>query len=171
MNIALYVLPAIAAALLSYSLAPVAGWIAVKLGALDQPGPRKIHQRPIPRLGGLAVIAAAVVVAVPTFALLPAARWTASRSMWLGLLLGVIPIIAVSIRDDIKPLRAMPKLLMHVLGASIAVWFGITLKSDVHLFGHTLTIGVLAFPLSVLWIVGVTNAFNIVDGLDGLSAG
>ena len=66
---------------------------------------------------------------------------------------------------------ARKKFLAHTLGAIIAVGFGVSLAPVVHLFGTAIHLGVLAAPLSVLWIVGVTNAFNIIDGLDGLSAG
>jgi UDP-GlcNAc:undecaprenyl-phosphate GlcNAc-1-phosphate transferase len=91
--------------------------------------------------------------------------------MCLGIALGLLPIVAVSLRDDVTPLRPGPKFAAHLLGACIAVAFGVSLNTVVHLFGHTITIGWLAYPLSVIWLVGMTNAFNIVDGLDGLSAG
>ena len=171
MNIVFFFTPAITAALISYLLAPLAGRFGVRVGAVDLPGPRKIHQRPIPRSGGLAVIASVCVVAAAAYWLVPAARWPMTRRLAVGVGLGLLPIIFVSIWDDIKPLRSGPKFLAHVIGATIAVMWGISLNSDVHLFGHTIAIGMLAAPLSVLWIVGATNAFNIVDGLDGLSAG
>lgn len=171
MTLLLFFAPAIAAALLSYALTPFAGRLALRVGALDQPGPRKIHHRPIPRLGGVAVFVAIGAVAVATYCLLPAA-WDALPSrLVVALALGLAPIMAVSIRDDIRPLAPAPKFAAHLGGAITAVALGVTLGPDVHLFGHTITIGWLAFPLSVLWLVGATNAFNIVDGLDGLSAG
>ena len=89
----------------------------------------------------------------------------------LGLALGVLPIVCVSIRDDIKPMRPAPKFIAHLAGASAAVALGVSLNADIHLFGQTIQIGWLAAPLSVIWLVGTTNAFNIVDGLDGLAAG
>jgi UDP-GlcNAc:undecaprenyl-phosphate/decaprenyl-phosphate GlcNAc-1-phosphate transferase len=171
MNLVWFFAPALAAALISYGLTPFVGRLAVRLGALDQPGPRKIHQRPIPRLGGLAVLAAIAVVATATFLLSPWTGWDLPGRVCLGVALGMLPIAAVSIRDDIKPLPPLPKFVAHLIGAAIVVSFGVSLRSDVHLFGQTITIGWLAFPLSVLWLVGTTNAFNIVDGLDGLSAG
>src|SRR6266851_911229 len=171
MNLVFFFAPAIAAALISYLLAPLAGWFGIGVGAVDLPGPRKIHQRPIPRSGGLAVIASVCVVAAAAYWLVPAALWPMTRRLAAGVGLGLLPIVFVSIWDDIKPLRSGPKFLAHVIGATIAVMCGITLNGDIHLFGHTIAIGMLAAPLSVLWIVGATNAFNIVDGLDGLSAG
>jgi UDP-GlcNAc:undecaprenyl-phosphate GlcNAc-1-phosphate transferase len=163
--------PALFAAFVGYLLAPLAGRLALRLGAVDQPGPRKVHLRPIPRLGGLAVVAAVAVAAVATFAWLPEEVFRSVRHLLFAVGLGVLPVVAVSILDDIKTLGPAPKFAAHAAGAILAVSLGVSLGSDVHLFGYTITIGVLAFPLSVLWIVGVTNAFNIVDGLDGLSAG
>src|SRR4029079_15809784 len=63
------------------------------------------------------------------------------------------------------------KLLVHILGASMAVENGVALNNVVHLFDVEFFLGVWALPLSVMWLVGVTNAFNVIDGLDGLSAG
>jgi UDP-GlcNAc:undecaprenyl-phosphate GlcNAc-1-phosphate transferase len=88
-----------------------------------------------------------------------------------GLGFGVLPILLVSIADDIRSIPAKWKFLAHLLGAVFAVSFDISLAPTVHLFGSALQIGWIAAPLSVLWIVGVTNAFNIIDGLDGLSTG
>jgi UDP-GlcNAc:undecaprenyl-phosphate GlcNAc-1-phosphate transferase len=163
--------PAVAAAVISYLLAPAAAALAVRVDAVDRPGPRKVHSQPVPRLGGLAVLCAFVLVAIPTFCVPQTARWLIPSRLGLGVGLGLLPIVAVSILDDIKSLRAGHKFLAHLLGAAIAVWLGNSLNSETHLFGHTIAIGILAVPLSLLWIVGATNAFNIVDGLDGLSAG
>ncbi len=170
MSMALLVVPAAAAAVVSYLLTPLAGRLALRLGALDQPGPRKIHLRPIPRLGGVAVIASTVLVGLAMW-LIPGLQLPVAPRLLLGVALGLLPIVVVSICDDIKPLRPGPKFIAHLAGALIAVAFGVTLHADVHLFGHTLAIGWIAVPLSLVWLIGTTNAFNIVDGLDGLSAG
>ncbi len=171
MKVLLVVLPGLFAAVISYLLTPVSRLLAVKLGAIDRPGPRKIHEAPIPRLGGLAVVSAMVLVlgllclfSFPLMQELP-------RDLFAGLALGLLPILAVSIRDDIRPLGALPKLVAQFAGAGIAVWLGIRLGAEVHVFAQPIQLGYLAIPISVLWIVGLTNAFNLVDGLDGLSAG
>jgi UDP-GlcNAc:undecaprenyl-phosphate GlcNAc-1-phosphate transferase len=83
----------------------------------------------------------------------------------------VVPVFLVSVIDDIRSMPAIPKFIAHIVGASLAVMCGVSLGSEVHLFGATIFIGWLAMPLSVFWIVGVTNAFNIIDGLDGLASG
>jgi len=170
MHVMLFLAPAFSAGLLAYVLAPFAGRLALRVGAVDLPGPRKIHQRPMPRLGGVAVIAAISVVAAATYWLVPMSRTLPPRVCW-GIALGLLSIVAISILDDIKALPATPKFAVHLAGAAVAVACGVSLNPDVHLFGRTITIGWLASPLSVLWLVGMTNAFNLVDGLDGLSAG
>ena len=170
-DLALVFAPAVAAAFISYMLAPLAGIVGVRVGAVDHPGPRKVHDRPIPRLGGLAVISAVALVAIAADWLLPPEKWAVPRRLGIGTALGLVPIVIVSVWDDIKALGPAPKFLAHLVGATITVACGVSLNSDIHLFGHTIAIGMFAAPLSVLWIVGATNAFNIVDGLDGLSAG
>src|SRR5439155_6823051 len=89
----------------------------------------------------------------------------------LGLTFGLLPILICSLADDLRPLRALPKFATQLAGASIAVGFGIRLGAQIHLFSRTIDLGWLAIPISILWLIGLTNAFNLVDGLDGLSAG
>ena len=153
---------------ISFVLTPAARWLAVRLGAVDQPGSRKVHVQPVPRLGGLAIIAATALVFV---LFRPLFGFAGSAGLWTGLGFGLLPILTVSVIDDIHRLGAAVKACAQLAGALVAVWFGITLQPDVHLFGFTIAIGAWSIPISVLWLVGVTNAFNLVDGLDGLSAG
>jgi UDP-GlcNAc:undecaprenyl-phosphate GlcNAc-1-phosphate transferase len=167
----LLALPGLAAGLLAWCFTPVTIWLAGRVGAIDTPGPRRVHDKPIPRLGGLAVVAAAGIVMAAGAAGVPGAPAWARSDMAAGVVLGLVPTLVVSIRDDIKPVRVLPRLLAQVAGAAIAVFFGIALPQTVHLFDVSIPLGWLAYPLSVLWLVGITNAFNLVDGLDGLSAG
>lgn len=159
--------PALLATALAFALTPLVSRLAVTIGAVDMPGRRKVHDRPIPRLGGLAVVVAIAAVWL-------GATWLSgpvlTDELARGLTLGVLPLLAISIVDDVRGARAWQKLLAQVLAAAIAVASGITLGAEVHLFGP-IHLGALAAPLSILWLVGVTNAFNLIDGLDGLSAG
>ena len=134
------------------------------------PGDRKIHPTAIPRLGGLAVVAsiALVLTGIPW---LSGGRWELPLHFAMPLALGVLPVFLISLLDDIKSVGARKKLLAHTIGACVAVALGVSLEPVVHLLGTPIHIGIFAIPLSVLWIVGVTNAFNLIDGLDGLSAG
>jgi len=163
--------PAAAAAVLAWLLTPLSAWLAWRLGAIDRPGPRRIHDRPIPRLGGLAVIAACAAVLGAGAIDLPGAPVWVRQGPWLGMLAGAIPILLVSIRDDIAHVGALPKIAAHAVGAAIAIWSGVALPPTVHLFDWPIELGWMAVPLSAIWLIGVTNSFNLVDGLDGLSAG
>jgi UDP-GlcNAc:undecaprenyl-phosphate GlcNAc-1-phosphate transferase len=166
------VLAPLAAALLSLGLTPWALKLAVLIGAVDQPGPRKIHAAPIPRLGGLAVVGSCLVVTTLILLLAPTSPLQRlDLNLALGIILGLIPILLVSIVDDVRPLRALPKFAAQIVGATVAVSLGVRIGEDIRLFGESVHVGWLAIPISLLWLVGITNAFNIVDGLDGLSAG
>ena len=167
-------LPGLIAGFLAAALTPLARRLAFLVGAVDMPGPRKVHEQPVPRLGGLAVISASVVVA---------GLWRSGvarslvpypvdlEDLWAPLGFGLLPILFVSVWDDIRRLRAVPKLLAHLAGASLAVFGGLVLSPQVHVCGVEISLGPAAPIISVLWLAGLTNAFNIVDGLDGLAAG
>jgi UDP-GlcNAc:undecaprenyl-phosphate GlcNAc-1-phosphate transferase len=173
MNLLLLVVPAVGAALLAAALTPLTVSLARRVGAIDLPAPRKVHHQPVPRLGGLAVVLSVAIVLATIFLFgAPGVRSLAEEAEFaIALAFSVAPIFAISLFDDVRPLRPLPKFLVHIAAAAIAVSFGIALPPVIHLFGEPLHIGVLSIPISILWIVGVSNAFNLVDGLDGLSAG
>jgi UDP-GlcNAc:undecaprenyl-phosphate GlcNAc-1-phosphate transferase len=169
MSLLLFLLPAAVAAVLAYALTPPVRRLAIRIGAVDQPGPRKIHTSPIPRLGGVAVILAVTVV----LAILAAGGTTKSLDTYLLLAIatGAIPIVVISALDDIHSVRAIVKFGAHLAGAGIAVALGISLNPSVHILGAQVHLGWMAIPISILWLAGITSAFNIIDGLDGLSSG
>ena len=171
MTLLLFVAPAIVAALLAYGLTPVARRLAFRVGAVDEPGPRKIHAAPTPRLGGLAVVFSAAIVFSIVSALAPPKAHALPPDLLFGVALGLLPIAIISFFDDIRPKRAIVKFGVHLIGATIAVAAGIRLGADIHFLGTPIHIGWLAIPISIVWLAGITNAFNLVDGLDGLSAG
>jgi len=162
------ILAALASAAVAFALTPLTARLAVLVGAIDVPGRRKTHAEPTPRLGGLAVVGASAAVWA-------GASWwfgvSLPRELSLGLIAGGLPILAVSVLDDMRGVRASRKLLVHIAGALIAVASGVALGGVVHLFDVEIQLGIWAIPLSVVWLVGVTNAFNVIDGLDGLAAG
>jgi UDP-GlcNAc:undecaprenyl-phosphate/decaprenyl-phosphate GlcNAc-1-phosphate transferase len=168
MRFLLFGVPGLLAVVIAWSLTPLTGRLAVLLGAVDAPSGRKIHNRPIPRLGGVAVVVASALVFAGASRVSP---WISPDPVWTGVGLGLLPVFIVSLLDDVLGLGVPVRILGQAAGAIVALSFGITLNPDVHLFGRTIHIGVLAAPISLLWLIGVTNAFNLVDGLDGLSAG
>lgn len=171
MNIVFLLLPAGIAAVLAAILTPLAKRLAFAVGAVDMPDERKVHKVPVPRLGGVAVVGALLVSGVMVVGgVVPVPR-SPNPSLLTAIALGLLPVFAISVWDDVRSRRALVKLAAHVLGASIAVALGVRLGATVHVFGLGIEVGVLAIPLSVFWIVAVTNSFNLIDGLDGLSAG
>ncbi|GAA0367753.1 glycosyltransferase family 4 protein [Bacillus horti] len=137
--------------------------LAFKIGAVDKPNARKVHQKIMPRLGGLAIFVGYVVGYI---AFIP------KNSLSLGLFLGSLVIILVGVLDDRFELSAKVKLLGQIAAAIIVVSFGFRMELLNLPFEDTPWIlGWLAIPLTIFWIVGVTNAVNLIDGLDGLSAG
>jgi UDP-GlcNAc:undecaprenyl-phosphate/decaprenyl-phosphate GlcNAc-1-phosphate transferase len=164
------IVSALAAAGLAYSMTPWVTQFAMRIGAVDQPDARKIHQAPMPRLGGLAILSAVVLV----LGLAPLAfgeTWAIAPVLMSGLIVGLLPIVGISFIDDLRPVPARVKLLCHLTGATLAVLIGVSLPDRLHVLGYELWIGPFAGPISVMWLVGITNAFNIIDGLDGLAAG
>lgn len=169
MSILVLAVAAALAAALSFALTPVARRLAFAIGAVDLPNERKVHRGAIPRLGGLAVLASVALV-FPLAYLVREAK-NLHADVLLGIVLGLLPVLIISIIDDIKPLPSAPKFVAQFGAAGLAVALGIRLNETINLFGNEYHIGWVAIPLSLFWIVGVTNAFNIVDGLDGLAAG
>lgn len=159
------------AALLSYLATPLAARLAIRLGAMDLPDARKVHRQPLPRLGGLAVIGSAGIVLLALVAAPNGVQAPSSIAAVQGLVFGLLPILLVSIWDDMRGVSARWKFLCHALGAAIAVGFGTCLPPTIHVLGVSLEPGWLAAPLSMFWLMLGTSAFNLIDGLDGLSAG
>ncbi len=149
----------VVAMLTSACLVPASAMLAVRVGALDIPDRRKVHDRPTPRLGGLAVFAGiAVALALNG---IPDPRITL-------LLVAATGLLVVGMLDDFGGVSARVRIIAQVVAALIVIKGGIML-TIVPLEGMAGT--VLNAVLTLLWIVGITNAFNFFDGMDGLAAG
>lgn len=149
---------------LTILLVPSLGKLAVRMNAVDLPNERKVHTRPIPRVGGLAM-AVGVFVSLLVFSEFD--RFLASY------LLGGLVLVLVGLVDDFRDLSPRVKFGGQIIAAGIAVWGGdVAVRSVGSLVpdGWLLPIW-LAVPLTVFVIVGVTNAINLADGLDGLAGG
>lgn len=144
-------------------LTPLVKKIAFHVGALDKPDHnRKVHTKTMPRLGGLAVFAS-FIIGYMIFA--------PKTTQMLAVLIGGFVIILVGLMDDIKPLEPRYKLLGQIIAASIAVFYGNFTFSTMRIFGIQFHFGILAYPLTILFMVAIMNAINFTDGLDGLSSG
>lgn len=155
------------AALISFGMTPLVKNLAIKVGAVDVPKDnRRMHKVPIPRLGGLA-IAVAFLLSVLIFA-------DVDRGIQ-GILLGAVMIVIIGVLDDIMTLKALPKFIVQILAACVVVYHGVKIQfvSNPILISDKLylDLGALSGPVTVLWIVAITNAVNFIDGLDGLAVG
>jgi UDP-GlcNAc:undecaprenyl-phosphate GlcNAc-1-phosphate transferase len=159
----LYVL--LVAYLAAVALTPLIRHMAVRFGAVDHPSSRKIHESSTPMLGGVAVYLAFLIAIMANTAGL-AAPLVLNEGM-LGVLAGGTLLLLVGVRDDIRQVSATVKLAVQIVAAAIVIWAGKLLTFFPHgLWGDTLNV-----LLTVLWIVGITNAFNFFDGMDGLATG
>lgn len=166
-----YLLTLLVAWLATDLLIPRVTQLAYKLGRVDVPDARKVHTVPIPRMGGVAIffgfwIALAVVEYLFTGVLFP------RSGPFLGMFIGATMIFALGLADDFKPLPAKFKLLMQIVAAGIAVYFGVRIDFLSNPGGGLILLApAIAIPLTVFWMVGITNTINLIDGLDGLAGG
>ncbi|MGN1310121.1 MAG: glycosyltransferase family 4 protein [Clostridia bacterium] len=163
----------------AYVITPYTIRLSKKIGALDVPKEkRKIHNKAMPRLGGLAIIVGFIVSTIYLIITLSLEKsldlFGADNYIYkiIGLLLGIIILGIFCFFDDWKGIPAYIKLLGQFLSAIVVVCFG--LKMDSIFISHFNTIingDLILSIITIIWIVGITNAINLIDGLDGLSAG
>ncbi|RYM05890.1 undecaprenyl/decaprenyl-phosphate alpha-N-acetylglucosaminyl 1-phosphate transferase [Sporolactobacillus sp. THM7-7] len=143
-------------------LTPLVKRLAVRIGATDKPNARKVHTKVMPRMGGLAIYLAFIV---GILILWPQSSYT------VPLLLGSVVVMITGILDDLYSLPAKLKMVAHFFAALIIVNGGISVTFINMPFNGVLYLHWFSVPLTLLWIMGITNAINLIDGLDGLAAG
>ena len=155
-----------AAAAVCFLITPAVRKLACRVGAMDMPGEsRRVHDHPIPRLGGLALFAGFLAGVLP---------FTPLSEPVQGILLGSIVIVLTGAVDDLVSLRPWVKLIFQTVAALIAILHGVEihiLTNPGDVSAEAIALGALSLPVTLLWIVGMTNALNLIDGLDGLAAG
>ena len=139
---------------------------AKHINALDMPREeeehRHIHKKVTPKLGGVGIFLA-FLIGYMLFG---------EQSIRMNsILISSFVIILASIVDDIKPIRATYKFLVHIVAASVIVFYGGILLNNITAFGYSFDFGILAYPITILFIVACTNIINLIDGLDDLSGG
>lgn len=161
------ILLVIITAIISAIATPLVIKLAIKLNAIDIPNDsRRIHKKPTPLMGGVAIYIAfivGVILNISNFSIQD-----------LGLLIGATVIIIGGIIDDINELRPKYKLLFQIIAAVILIVFGLKINlvtNPLNIGGTFLNLGILGIPLTIIWVIGITNAFNLIDGVDGLAAG
>ena len=150
---------------ISFACTPAVRMLAIKIKAVDVPKDnRRMHKVPIPRMGGLAIFAG-FLVSVLFFVPLG----TEFRSILIGALI----LVVLGIIDDIMALKPKTKFAGQIIAALIPALSGVSIHGIVNPFvpGQYSTLGIFSIPLTVIWIVGITNAVNFIDGLDGLACG
>ena len=152
----------IMAFVLVYLGTPLVKKLAFKIKAVDEPSERKVHSEPMPRLGGLAIFLGFWLTVYMT---------TEMTGELYGLLAGGLLITLVGVIDDVRGVTAKQKLAVQIIAACVVMYAGAHIEFITHPLDNVVSLGYWSYPLTLLWIIGITNAVNLIDGLDGLAAG
>lgn len=148
--------------LFTVCIVPLVKRVAIHIKALDFPNKRKIHQHPMPRLGGLAIFLGF---------LLGFMLFCEQTVIMNSILIGSFIIILIGIIDDVNSLNARYKFFAQVAAAGVIIFYGGILLEEINFFGLNITFHCFTYPVTFLFIVGMINSINLIDGLDGLAAG
>ncbi len=146
----------------SFILVPIVKKIAFHINAIDMPSERKVHKKPMPRLGGLAIFTSFLAGYI---------FFAEMNTQMISILIGGFIIIILGIIDDIKPVKARYKFIVQTIAAAIVVYYGHIYLPDLSALGFYINFGSWGYPIAVIFIVAIINAINLIDGLDGLAAG
>jgi UDP-GlcNAc:undecaprenyl-phosphate/decaprenyl-phosphate GlcNAc-1-phosphate transferase len=159
---------------LSIIITPLIIKFAVKFGFVDIPkDSRRVHVKPMPRIGGLAIVIS-MFLGLGLYCLITMNTPSITlNSKFIGYVIGAIVISLMGFIDDAINMRARHKFIFQLLAASIIYFFGISIEGIKIPFIYTdlIDFGFLSFPITLIWVIGITNAVNLIDGLDGLAAG
>ena len=163
----------------SFVVTPYTMRLAHKIGAIDIPDKRKGHKKPIPRLGGLAIISGFIVSIIYLLIVLNIENTIQLNGIeqygikLLGFFIGILILGITCFIDDSKNIPALLKLLAQVLAAIIVVMCGVKIDIiAIPLLEKNINLSnIVSYIFTIGWIVGITNAINLIDGLDGLSSG
>ena len=143
---------------ISLIITPIIIKVSFKFNLVDRPNYRKVHTKPVSVMGGTVILLSFLI------------------GLWLGhpieravkpLVIGLIIMYFVGIIDDIYDLKPILKLIGQIIAASVVVFYGITIDFISFPIGPTIHFGILSIPITIIWIVAITNAINLIDGLDG----
>ncbi len=152
-------------------LTPLIKNLAEKIGAVDLPNERKVHKTAIPRLGGLAIYLGFMVALSFSVAIGKYIGIGFDGKHLLAIALGGTLILILGVLDDLWRLRPMAKFVWQILVALLVIYLGVSINFISNPFNGLLQLGWFGILLTILWLVGMTNAINLIDGLDGLAAG
>jgi len=155
---------------MSIILTPKIRKIAYYFDITAKPNHRTIHHTAIPLMGGIAVFLAYVVGIIIIYAF-SGGKYTELLNENLAFISGGLLILFLGIYDDIKGATCYQKFIVQILAAVVVIYAGYQITSIVNPFGGLIELGQLSIPLTILWLVAISNAFNLIDGLDGLATG
>ena len=149
--------------LASFILTPIVKKIAIHINAIDMPGKRKIHNKPMPRLGGLALFGAFMLGYM---------LYARESTVMLSILMGGFLVVLCGMIDDINPLKAKYKFLVQLVAAATVCIYGNIVLNEITFFGLNLYFSApWAQIITILFMVAVMNIMNLIDGIDGLTSG
>lgn len=151
-------------------MTPLIRKIALKYEVCARPNHRTVHQDIVPKLGGIGIFAA-YLAGFMLIMLSAGQQFETLVREGIIFLIGGSLILIVGIYDDIKEINYYHKLLLQVIAALIVILSGYKISIIINPFGGVISLGIFSVPFTLLWIVGITNAINLIDGLDGLAAG
>jgi UDP-GlcNAc:undecaprenyl-phosphate GlcNAc-1-phosphate transferase len=160
--------------LFSLLLTPVVIRVAKRVGAIDQPNERKIHSTPIPRLGGVAIFGSLVVSTAALYYVSPSmfSQLSSLPGHGFSMIISLTLVLAIGIWDDMHSMNPGQKFIGQLIAATIMYVAGFRISTITDPFSNgMINLGIISYPATILWIVGVTNAVNLIDGLDGLASG
>ncbi len=160
-----HILGAIIAYLLGVFIIPIVIYFSDKMGLVDVPNERKIHKGKISRLGGIAIWSAVML----TFLFLVLLSYYPKGVGLSGIIVGGSLMFLLGLIDDIFCLNAKFKLFLQIAIATTVILLGVRIDEIYNPFGENIALGFWSYPISLLWIVGITNATNFIDGIDGLA--
>jgi UDP-GlcNAc:undecaprenyl-phosphate GlcNAc-1-phosphate transferase len=150
-------------------LIPSAGIIGKRLNIVDRPGDRKIHDKVVPCTGGFAFFVIYFLSALFLFYFCSGKFGAAGHSCLINTAAAMVVIGLLGIFDDVRGAGAKIKFLVQIVAALIVMSSGVVLDRILIPYDGSVSTGLFTYPLTLVWIVGITNAYNLIDGLDGLA--
>ena len=152
---------------------PIVNRVGHMTGYVDQPNERKIHKRPMVRLGGVAIFMG-FMVALVTVWILGAFGLPSYEKEWevWGVVIGALLFFCIGLADDLFSLSPVMRLFLETVAASLAWYWGVKIEFlSLPFVGGLFDLGWFSLPITIFWLVGMANAINFIDGVDGLAAG
>lgn len=157
--------------LITVAFTPLVMAAARRIGAVDKPGPRRIHTAPVPTAGGFGMVVAVLGVVWGARLVSHAARTTLDIRPLIGITIAAAILVLLGVVDDVRALKRWMKIVAEVAAACVLYAYGLGIPLITNPFGDPIATGLFNLPLTIIWVLVVVNAINNIDGIDGLAAG